>query len=510
MMSIVMTRTSLGFVAAVGAAALQGLGCSHNTQAYTPSAGAAGVASDPDGGQPGAGGSASGSGGTSATGGTGTSVGGTGGSSDCAGVYGGPPSHSPPVPGSWTLAFQDDFDGDRVDGSKWKMGAHWAGFPGLAAHWPDQLRVDCGYVTFTADRQTVSYAGGTRNYVSAELSTFKRFRQRYGYFEARVKYDSIRGMWPAFWLMPDRAQYGFVDDNRISYLKFDLTSDSRSSVQSATLTLDVESAEQGAQNVILLSVPDDGWSESTITWNNRPNVDPAWIEMKYDPKWSAGSVATFDVTEVVNRALGGDRVVSFALVDGFMRARRVSFHSKEAQDAAKRPRLVLSGSPSLLLAAEDASVGEGAFANKNLGAEVVLHVKEDWGNTTSTYDGGMEIDIMESLGTWGDHVTSHTLHWDGYDSDHKHEGSGRVSYPSTSDGFHVYGMHWQPGTIDFYVDGKKTWSHSSSRVANVAGFILLSLQVGGWADDLGDNGVPDDAALPGSMVIDYVRVFSGN
>jgi hypothetical protein len=33
--------------------------------------------------------------------------------------------------------------------------------------------------------------------------------------------------------------------------------------------------------------------------------------------------------------------------------------------------------------------------------------------------------------------------------------------------------------------------------------------MGGWADASGDNTKPDDAKLPGRMVVDYVRVWSG-
>ncbi|MBW2528360.1 MAG: family 16 glycosylhydrolase [Deltaproteobacteria bacterium] len=428
----------------------------------------------------------------------------------CPEGYGGPPATSePPISGSWTLEFQDDFLEAVVDDDQWKVGAHWAGFNGIAANGSENISLRCGYLTMLAEKRSVQFAGDDLEYVAGELSTFKRFRQLYGYMEARIRYDAIQGLWPAFWLMPDRGNYGNVDQNRMTYLKFDLSDDSRTSVQSATIELHVTSAEAGVQNVSLMRVPDDGWSESTITFANRPKVDPLWIEMRYDPGWSAGDTASFDVTEYVSRELAGDKVVSFALVDGFMRARRVSFASKQSANAAERPKLVLSGSPAEVLVAEDASVGEGSSATQNLGAEAVLHVEEEWGNTASTYDGGMEVDIMESLGHWGDDMTQHALHWDGYGADHQHEGSGHLSFPPTSDGFHVYGLNWQPGLVEFYVDGSKTFEWTNARVGSVASFIHLSLQMGGWADALGDNRTPDDAALPGEMVVDYVRVWSG-
>ena len=122
----------------------------------------------------------------------------------------------------------------------------------------------------------------------------------------------------------------------------------------------------------------------------------------------------------------------------------------------------------------------------------------------------MEVDIMESLAQWGPHITSHALHWDGYGQDHKHTGSGHVVLNESADGFHTYGVNWQPGKITFYVDGKETYSWSDPRVGSVEAYILLSLQMGGWKDSYGDNQQVDDAKLPGEMVIDYVRVWSGS
>jgi hypothetical protein len=218
---------------------------------------------------------------------------------------------------------------------------------------------------------------------------------------------------------------------------------------------------------------------------------------------------SFAVTVFVPGARGRDKVVSFALVDGFERARHVLFSSKESLTAANRPRLVLSGAPSEVIASEDATVGEGASADQNMGSDPELSVFEDWASTTSTYDGGMEMDIMESLGDWGDSMTSSTVHWDGYAADHQSQGSGHLGFPVTSDGFHTYALDWQPGSVTFYVDGKSTYGYANARVGSVEGYVILSLQMGGWADDLGDNRTPDDAKLPASMVVDYVRVFSG-
>ncbi|MDB5717162.1 MAG: glycoside hydrolase, partial [Sphingomonas bacterium] len=38
---------------------------------------------------------------------------------------------------------------------------------------------------------------------SGLISTRSRFAQRYGYFEMRAKWSGGKGLWPAFWLLPD-------------------------------------------------------------------------------------------------------------------------------------------------------------------------------------------------------------------------------------------------------------------------------------------------------------------
>jgi beta-glucanase (GH16 family) len=38
------------------------------------------------------------------------------------------------------------------------------------------------------------------------LDTYGKWVQRYGYFEARLKLPDVPGLWPTFWLMPDRGE----------------------------------------------------------------------------------------------------------------------------------------------------------------------------------------------------------------------------------------------------------------------------------------------------------------
>ncbi|MBC8126296.1 MAG: family 16 glycosylhydrolase [Gloeobacteraceae cyanobacterium ES-bin-144] len=116
----------------------------------------------------------------------------------------------------------------------------------------------------------------------------------------------------------------------------------------------------------------------------------------------------------------------------------------------------------------------------------------------------MEVDVMESLGIWGADVTSHALHWDGYDTSHKSAGWGKMNYPSTPDGFHTYGVYWQSGLLAFYIDGIKTAEYADARVLSVPAYFLLSLQLGGW-----DNNNAGAQVHNQVMEVDWLRAWSG-
>lgn len=64
-----------------------------------------------------------------------------------------------------------------------------------------QVSVANGLCTIAAERAATRSG---RPYVSAAMSTKGGFAQRYGTFEIRVRYPDGQGMWPAFWLLPQR------------------------------------------------------------------------------------------------------------------------------------------------------------------------------------------------------------------------------------------------------------------------------------------------------------------
>ena len=409
----------------------------------------------------------------------------------------------PPIPGNWTLTFNDDFNGSSLDGTKWRLGQHWSGMAGSGGVDPNNISVTAGKVRLESDQRTTPYGGTNYSYATGEISTFKEFRQTYGYFEARVKNPAVTGLWPAFWLMPDRGLYGWADGYYKSYLKFDLTGVSPGTINSATLSVKASAVETGGtNNIVFMKCLNDAWTQSTITWNNAPVADPKWIIQKWNNTIGAGTDITVDVKDYVSQEMAGDKKISFVLADTFMRTMYVKFHSSEATAQADRPRLVINGVT--YYASEDAYVRGGTLANTNYGSLPELWVEESWDDTASTFNGGMEVDIMETLGIWGPNRTQHAMHWDGYGASHQTTGFTDITVPNSADGFHTYGVYWESGKLAYYVDGYKTGEWVNSRVPTVAAYMILSLQLGGW-----DNNNPGAQVNNQAMEVDYVRAWSG-
>jgi beta-glucanase (GH16 family) len=122
-----------------------------------------------------------------------------------------------------------------------------------------------------------------------------------------------------------------------------------------------------------------------------------------------------------------------------------------------------------------------------------------------------EIDIMEVLGQQPGKLYG-TLHGPGY-SGGNGKGSSYVlpNGASFSDAYHVFAVEWQPGQIDWLVDGTKYFTvkktdipAGTSWVPDVGPFfIILNLAVGGnWP------GSPDGTTVfPAELRIDYVRYY---
>ena len=125
----------------------------------------------------------------------------------------------------YILTFQEEFNGNSVDLSKWNdwdlnFGNRGPGIVGPSndyAFCPENVSVSNGVLRLTATRNPITAplcGGGTQtvNYRTGEVNTLNKFHQRYGWFEARIKFPKARALYPAFWLMPAPG-VGMIDEN---------------------------------------------------------------------------------------------------------------------------------------------------------------------------------------------------------------------------------------------------------------------------------------------------------
>ena len=123
--------------------------------------------------------------------------------------------------GNYELVFEDDFDGDSLDTSKWKAGYDGENHVRRAAYvetTPDTLFVKDGTLTIRTHYKTDGQYGEgwytswvesatnpNKGHVAAMQENYEGFSAKYGYFEARCIAPPCEGIWSAFWLMPDEG-----------------------------------------------------------------------------------------------------------------------------------------------------------------------------------------------------------------------------------------------------------------------------------------------------------------
>ncbi len=101
----------------------------------------------------------------------------------------------------WTLVFHDEFDGTKLDTSKWED-QYWHGRTHgnqeLQYYAPDGYEVRDGLLILKGEKRSMN----GHPYTSGMVTSFKSFSQQYGYFEIRARFPKGKGYWPAFWLLP--------------------------------------------------------------------------------------------------------------------------------------------------------------------------------------------------------------------------------------------------------------------------------------------------------------------
>lgn len=114
----------------------------------------------------------------------------------------------------YKLVFNDDFNGDSLDTTKWGYNYSWGHSHNHAA-WcvPENVIVKNGILTLKGENKQHPDAVGKQGtfnnkkydivYTSGAVNTHHKYNFDYGYFEARMKMPKGKGMWPAWWMLKD-------------------------------------------------------------------------------------------------------------------------------------------------------------------------------------------------------------------------------------------------------------------------------------------------------------------
>lgn len=133
----------------------------------------------------------------------------------------------------------------------------------------------------------------------------------------------------------------------------------------------------------------------------------------------------------------------------------------------------------------------------------------DWGSNPWPKCG--EIDIMEEVGVDANKVSS-SLHTQNYNHTKGTQKTHEMYLPGAEGEFHVYALEWTEDAITTYVDGKVQLSVTKAAMGSdhdswpfhYAFYPILNLA---WGGDWGGYAGVNEAALPVTMLVDYVRIF---
>ena len=112
------------------------------------------------------------------------------------------------------LVWSDEFDGDKLDKSKWTY--NWWEVERKGGYWhEDMVSVKDGNLVISAQyfdeplenyhydkwHDKINFDEYKAGWYTGSISTINLYEQKYGYFEVRCKLPAAYGLWSAFWMM---------------------------------------------------------------------------------------------------------------------------------------------------------------------------------------------------------------------------------------------------------------------------------------------------------------------
>lgn len=114
----------------------------------------------------------------------------------------------PPVPGEWQQTLAEEFDGAVLNDAVWSI--RHPNYWDKRSHFSqDNVILGDGVLRLRFEKKRGHAdddpAKPETDWATGFITSTTKWRQRYGYFECRIKLPKAPGLWPAFWMMPDRG-----------------------------------------------------------------------------------------------------------------------------------------------------------------------------------------------------------------------------------------------------------------------------------------------------------------
>ena len=131
---------------------------------------------------------------------------------------------SPALSGDWKLVWSDEFNGTKLDYSKWGIeeNAFGGGNHELQIYTdrPKNVRVMNGRLILEAHKDNAQISGTQRPYSSGRIRTKHRGDWQYGKIEVRAKLPTGQGLWPAIGLPTDEKYGTWAASGEIDIMEF--------------------------------------------------------------------------------------------------------------------------------------------------------------------------------------------------------------------------------------------------------------------------------------------------
>jgi beta-glucanase (GH16 family) len=375
--------------------------------------------------------------------------------------FGAVPAQADPPPGTWTSTFTEEFTGTSLDTTRWNTGMRWAGSINdePQAYRPENVAVGGGYCTITTSAVygRINQAGG------------------HGTNATVLNIDGFSAALPV---------NSFV---RINNYKYKITASVGGSTPTQiTIT---RAASLPAGTGLMEPVADN-----TLVFAAVPIRSGSGYETDA-MAYRSGAIQTYK---------------KWQQTYGYFEARVKMSSAKGTW-------------PAFWLMPDRVQYGNDEYARSTVG-NLTTYGDENAANDLSLPMGN-EIDVFEHMATWKNATTgltrSHHGYFWGYDDFQSYGGWGigaetpapvDFTYANPDTQFHTFGVYWAPGEMRFYVDGVLTFRRSHAETIGICPHYLIlnaAFSKNDWVNPVHLTDEQIVATLPSTMVIDYVKVWSG-